>query len=698
MITRFYPEPITLKPFFIDNLFGPKSRDMIIVFEDQIQRPFMWTKYNIENDFMFEIFNTIKYNLGEKNERKHIYNDIGELVVSELDECSKKYFREEHNSDGSENDSNIDAGHRYKLSFATKFSFNLLCQNDDEIFDKTPFINDDGSLKIDGTNEKEFSGVKNIFEKDLKVKEIKKIISKTNKNIFKTTKDKTLLEVLGFVYNFISDKIKTDDVLSNTDINIINDYYSSYNYFYFSRVPLSQKWINFLTRNTGGQQATNEQMIPRDIGNHFNNIPGANEEIVNASNDVKSLSEECEKENKFVPTKKGYGMFLFAMQETLKNTYYENGFPMLKGDIVEDEKYKISSALKNHGIFKTKNDGISFFKKAYDFVDFVKKSIDFNEQIEKTYTFFLNEDRVCPCVWWYFLNPFFLLNKINNKEIEKEIHDILLRARAFYTLYRPFGNETNVQYLIDFLANTSNTIIKYNDNVELMVKEIRKLLYNDVLAHVKNAKKDLAGYSKQELFYENIKTFKSKISDLKYGASADRNVIKKILLFDEYITIKNCGISHYNLHNILISKEPINLDHIIPHSIIKNKFEDEDYDTSPLGNIVLLNEFSNKQKGANVYENDTIYRESNIYTTSLLVEDSRSNLPNSVLNKLNIRRYSKEEINSENFNYEKRTEEITNRIVKWIFESEDYDFKELFELNDEKVNEEELVLEETFVE
>jgi hypothetical protein len=196
----------------------------------------------------------------------------------------------------------------------------------------------------------------------------------------------------------------------------------------------------------------------------------------------------------------------------------------------------------------------------------------------------------------------------------------------------------------------------------------------------------------------NVNTFKASIKRLVYGNPSDRNIIKKILLFYEYITIKNCGISHYNLHNVLISKEPSNLDHIIPHSIIKNRFENEEFDESPLGNIVLLNEFSNKQKGANVFENDSIYRESKIYTTSLLVENSRSSLPNSVLNKLNIGRYSKEEINSENFNYEKRTEEITNRIVKWIFENENYDFKKLFELTTEKVTEDELILEEIVAE
>lgn len=685
MRTNFRPKPITLEPLYVNDLFGPKSRDMVIVFEDQIQRPFMWTKYNIENDFLYDILGTIKDNIIEKNERKCGYNDIGDLVVSELDECSKKYFRVEKNSEGSENDSNIDAGHRYKLSFATKFVLNLFCQNDGEIFDKSPFINDDGSLKIDGTNEKEFKGIRDLFKEEYTVKEIKKIISKTNKNIFKTTKDKTLLEVVGFVYCFLLEKINSDEVLSNADINIINDFYSNYCYFYFSRVPLSQKWINFLSRNTGGQHATNEQMIPRDIGNYFNYIDGANEEIVNESNKAKELSEICEQNNLFYQTKKGYGLFLFSMQDVLKNKYYENGFETLKGDIVDDEKYKISSALKTHQLFKSKEDAINYFKEVYNYVDFVRQTMQFNENLEKTYSLFLNYDRIVPCLWWYFINPFFLLNKINNSYVEKEIHDILVRARAFYVLYKTFGAETNVQYLMDFLSSISNIIIQNKGNYDLMIRKAKKALYREILTHVKNGKKEYPNYSAEQLFNLNKNVFKSGIKNARFGNTAQKNVIKNVLLYDEYIFLKTYNLSHYYLHNILIGKENINLDHIIPYSIIKQNFEDEEYDETPIGNIVLLNESSNKQKGADINRNDTVYRESNIYTTSLIVNDARSNLPNNILSKINIRRYSKEIINSTEFDYNRRTEEIADRIINWIFEKKYEEISNEDCLNDSNV-------------
>lgn len=679
METKFIPQPVTLTPYYINNFFGVKSRDVIVIFEDQIQRPFMWTKYNIENDFMYDVFDTIKHNIKEKNQRIHIYNEIGELVVSELDECSKKHFRVENPQEQIDNKSNIDAGHRFKLAFATKFALELLCQNDDEIFDTTPFINADGTLKIDGTNQKEFEDTKKLFRNALKVKDIKKLVSKVNKNLFKTTKDKTLFEVITFVYNHVKEKIETDEILSNVDKNLINTYYDEYNFFYYSSVPLSQKWFNFLTRNTGGQQATNEQMIPRDIGNYFNQLPGANEEIVNESNKVKEISEQCEKESTFVPTKKGYGMFLYGMQETLKNEYYKKGFPTLKGDIIEDEKYNINSALKIYNIFRTKEDGIMFFKKTYDFVDFVSKTLKFDERIEKTYSFFLNEDRQKPCLWWYFLTPFFLLSKLNNPQIEKEVHDMLLRGRAFYMLYKNFVTETNVQYFIDFLANVSNIIIKYEENTELMLNKIEEALYIDVFSHVKNVKKEYPNKTKKELFNMNINVFRNGIGDLKYGNVAQKNLMKKILFYNEYIIIKEGNLPHYNLHNMLISKDNINLDHIIPYSIIKTNFQKkEDYDETPIGNLVLLNEYSNKQKGANISKNDSVYRESNIYTTSLLVEDARNGLSNDVLNNLKMKRYSKEELNSEHFDYKKRTEEIIDRVVEWIFDYTKNNIEQIF--------------------
>ncbi|MBQ9246833.1 hypothetical protein IJ182_11870 [bacterium] len=667
METKFIPEPITLTPMYIHDLFGVKSRDLIVVFEDQIQRPFMWTKYNIENDFMYDVFDTIKHNIIEENERKHIYNEIGELVVSELDECSKKYFRVDNPQDKIYNKSNIDAGHRFKLSFATKFVLEVLSQNDDDIFNATPFINSDKSLKIDGTKQKEFDGVKKLIQNTYKVKEIKKQISKVNKKLFNTTKDKTLLDVICFVYGYIKEKIENDEILSNVDKNLINKYFDEYNFFYFSSVPLSQKWFNFLTRNTGGQQATNEQMIPRDIGNYFNNLPGANEEIVNESNKVKEISEKCEKESIFVPTKKGYGMFLYGMQETLKNEYYKKGVSTLKGDIIEDEKYNIISALKIHNIFKTKEDGILFFKKTYDFVDFVFRTINFDEKIEKTYTFFLNEDRVKPCVWWYFLMPFFLLSKLNNTEVEKKVHDILLRGRAFYMLYKNFATETNVQYFIDFLGKVSNIIIRYEQDTDLMLNKIEELLYIDVLSHVKNVKKEYPNKSKKELFNMNIDVFRYGIVDLKYGNVSQKKLMKKILFYNEYITIKENELSHYNLHKMLISNDSVNLDHIIPYSVIKTNFQKEEYDETPIGNLVLLNEYSNKQKGADISKNDSVYRESNIYTTCLLVEDVRNGLSNDTLKNIKMKRYSKDELNSEHFDYKKRTEEITDRVVEWIF-------------------------------
>ena len=60
-------------------------------------------------------------------------------------------------------------------------------------------------------------------------------------------------------------------------------------------------------------------------------------------------------------------------------------------------------------------------------------------------------------------------------------------------------------------------------------------------------------------------------------------------------------------------------------------------------------------------------------------------MPNNILSKINIRRYPKEIINSTEFDYNRRTEEIADRIINWIFEKKYEEISNEDCLNDSNV-------------
>lgn len=654
MLLDYKPTGEVSNPIQMIDVITNKTED-IYIFENTTNRPFRWSEHVIKNDFFNELIECFNLNLDKNWETKFMI--LGNSCVSEPEDSSSERFST-HTENGKEIrrhiKSIIDGAHRIKLCFCSFIAMTILKNQEEGIdfFNTKLIYNRYGEPKLQYVGKKDFEVLYNF----LRTENVNTIISKALKrrrSIFNSDQtEKNIVDVLLLCIDYLYHIKNENDVLKETTYDDMIKILLENVFLLEGRVDKEHKWDYFDSYNMKGVPPTKRDFIPRAIVEDFS---GKQKEVIlDMFESFERYADECDNEA-FKPDMKHNKCCEWVMDIVLKIWLSKNvkGYTMDKKseNILEDINYGIKSAITNYGFCKSFDDASEYFKECYELCDFIKHSMEDNDDIYNTYFMFINENRGWSSLWWYCITPLYLMNKMcKTKEDRIFIYEYIAKCKMYNISSKRALNTTNIQNYINYMLHLSHLMVT-DDN---FVETIRKEKENHFFISCERAK---VGRSLREYHYD-----------------INKNEIKHVLQWSEFIFTVKHNTEHSALYRLMTKSAKksngTDIDHIIP----KLKYNDilnpgiDDIDSSPLGNLVLLESNTNRSKQDDMSVNAQCYCESSFYTTTLLCKDTRKGLTNDQLNSISFKRYSNEELENFNVNDAKeRTSFIVDNYLDWLY-------------------------------
>lgn len=659
MLIDYKPIGESSNPTFMIDIITNELDD-IYIFENTTNRPFRWSEHIIRNDFFNELIECFTLNLDNNGEIK--YMNLGNSCVSEPEDSSLERFPT-HTADGKEIRRRIkpiiDAAHRIKLCFCSFIAMTILKNKEEniEFFDTQLIHNRYGEPKLQYVGKKDFDALYTL----LKTENVNTIIAKAmkrKKNMFISAEnEKNIVDVLLLCIDYLYHIKNENNVLMETSYENMLKVLLNKVYLLETSVDKKHKWDYFNSYNMKGVPPTKRDFIPRAIVEDFS---GRQKEIiVDMFENFERYADECDGVT-FKPDLKGNKCCEWVMDIILKIWLSKNvkGYTMDKKseNILEDINYGIKAAIANYGFCEKFEDAIEYFNECYELCDFIKHSVEDNNDIYSTYFMFVNEYRGWPVLWWYCITPLYIMNKMcKTREDRIFIYEYIAKCKMYQLSSRKALNTTNTQNFINYMLHLSHLMVT-DDN---FIETIKTEKANHTFIACERAK---VGRSLREYHYD--------IND---------GEMKHVLQWSEFIFTLKHETEHSALYRLMTKPknkknnniiQNTDIDHIIPKNIYNDIVNHgiDDIDSSPLGNLVLLESTTNRSKQDEMSVNPQCYCESSFYTTALLCKDTRKGLTNDQLNNISFKRYSNEEL--ENFSVsdaKERTSFIVDNYLDWLY-------------------------------
>ena len=254
-----------------------------------------------------------------------------------------------------------------------------------------------------------------------------------------------------------------------------------------------------------------------------------------------------------------------------------------------------------NGLLNTEKKVSDYLDKCIDICNFLKESMNFNPTDFNCDWYLLAEGRNKPHIWLYNILPSYIISKITDKSKKDYAFETLLKSYLTYSI--KYSSNRSVQYIQTYMYTLSKSMLEHmgdNYSFEDFKNSLNIIFKNTFGDFIKN---DAT---------RNIKT-------LCYGQASSTGAIYAILSLFEYEAQKLTGVKRDNLYK-LIQKDKIELDHIMPKSLINDDNEDVIHS---IGNLTFL------EKSLNISKNDTqeltsvIYSDSSFITTKLIIDGNR---------------------------------------------------------------------------
>lgn len=672
MICKSSFKPKTLSPIcLMDILMSESKQKRISVIEDVLQRPLVWDTANIET-LWGDIYRCIQENVQNNNSKGYfndkVYNsryiNIGSIEYSEVENYNMDKLIEGYGNTFSEVKSIVDGSQRSRVSLLMALAFAYKVSESDSLpnIRVDMFKMDNGCYKIIEMGKNELSDIYDKIENNDLSKISKEIsnpkyaIEKLEKKLLSDNEERNYFDIFVLFVRLIErDICGTFDLKDSFKIAMENvSFYEEY-------VDKDYKFERFVDRNKKGTPMSDESMYPKYIINKFEH----KELLHNSFVRFKEKAKECERNNRFVNTKKGLNSILFIMIEALK---CKLGFEIINDDNIKyndifnsafelkDIKYGVERCFLDELYFRSEEETDDYFNYCYDIAEFLnEESFKSHLNCNDNYFYFRNTaDK--DCLWWYFIKPLFLAHTLYKKdkyEIYTFLKQYFYRAYSFYIILRTVN--TNSQNFINLIEEVSYYLIKYTNDYDTLKKKL------------------IDKFNKYTLNYGGVeRVVNDGIGHLSYTTSRHKNAIRSVLNTIEYSICEEFGVNSRHLIDLYECKgKKFNLDHWKPQNAYCDNNEEYDETYDKIGNLVLVEESLNKSKGCDEIKNSRIYVQSNLYQTRLFENENRGTFCNKELDIFNdsgiLCRFDTQTINSPSLeNIKQRTNFIKNFLKNFI--------------------------------